>query len=109
MKTAITKRIRNRTFGVEPVLRKVLIEAEEEHRRLQEMFELMGWGDLPDALKIEIRNDVAAMVDELRGCYSTCDPHVLRRRRSVVHWVSCYRDGICSLETAVAALKVRKL
>lgn len=109
MKAAIRKQIKSKTFKVEPVLRKVLIEAEEEHRQLQETFRLLGWGGLPDALKIEIKDDVSAMVDELQGQYSTCDPHVLRRRQSVVHWVSCYRDGICSLETAVAALKVRKL
>ncbi|MDZ7773506.1 MAG: hypothetical protein U5K31_12315 [Balneolaceae bacterium] len=110
MKTAITHhRIPSRRDEIAPVLRKVLSEAEEEHRRLQETFRLMGWGDLPDALKMEIKDDVSAMVDELQGRYSTCDPHVLRRRKSVIHWVNCYRDNICSLRTAVAALKVRRL
>lgn len=109
MNAAIKKDTLNDTFEVEPVLRKVLIEAEQEHDHLQEMFQLLGWGELPDKLKIEIKDDVSAIVDELNGQYSTCDPHVKRRRQSVDYWVSCYRDGICSLETAVQALKVRKL
>lgn len=93
----------------EPVLRRVLAEAEKEHRELQQMFSLMGWEHLPDVLKIEIKDDVSAMVDELKGHYSSCDPHVARRRRRVMHWVNSYEDGICSLDTAVGALKVRSL
>lgn len=95
--------------NLEPVLRKVLKEAEQEHRELQNMFKLMGWGDLPDALKMEIKDDVSAMVKELRGQYSSCDPHVARRRRSVVHWVQSYCDGICSLQTAIDALHIKSL
>jgi hypothetical protein len=95
--------------NLEPVLRKVLIEAEQEHRKFQRMFELMGWGNLPDTLKMEIKDDVSAMVAELKGQYSSCDPHVQRRRKSVTYWVNCYKDDICSLQTAIDALKVRKL
>jgi hypothetical protein len=95
--------------NLKPVLRKVLKEAEKEHRKLQHMFKLMGWGDLPDALKIEIKDDVAAMVDELQGQYSSCDPYVARRRQRVVHWVESYRDGICSLETVIDVLRIKKL
>lgn len=97
------------TANMESVLRKVLKEAEREHQELQEMFELMGWGDLPDALKIEIKDDVAAMVDELEGQYSSCNPHVARRRRRVVYWVNSFLDDICSLQTAIDALRVKKL
>ncbi|MGD8747493.1 MAG: hypothetical protein PVI44_03430 [Balneolaceae bacterium] len=94
---------------LEPVLRKVLKEAEKEHQELLNMFNLMGWGVLPDRLKMEIKDDVSAMVDELKGQYSSCDPHVARRRQRVVHWVNCYLDGICSLDTAIEALSVKKL
>ncbi len=104
-KTQTTKEI----FQVEPVLQKALIEGRREHTELQEVFKLMGWGSLPDKLKIVIRADVAAMADELRGHYSSCDPFVKKRRERVTYWVSCYSDGICSLETAVDALKVQKL
>jgi len=95
--------------NLEPVLRKVLREAEKEHRELQNMFQLMGWGALPDRLKMEIKDDVSAMVDELKGQYSSCDPHVERRRQRVVHWVNSYLDGICSLQTAIDALAIKKL
>lgn len=95
--------------NLEPVLHKVLREAQQEHRKLQEMFTLMGWGDLPDALKIEIKEDVSAMVEELKGQYSSCDPHVARRRRSVIYWINNYEKGISSLETTIEALRVKKL
>ena len=109
MKTTLNIQSPDTKFQVEPVLRKVLVEAEQEHKKLQEIFELMGWGDLPDELKIEIKDDVSAMVDELQGQYSSCDPFVHKRRESVTYWVSCYQDGICSLKTAVDALKVKRL
>ena len=109
MKTIAKKATQLTAFDVEPVLRKVLIEAEQEHRELQQMFGLMGWGDLPDALKMEIKDDVSAMVNELQGQFSSCDPYVKKRRASVTYWVNCFQDGICSLATAIDALKVKKL
>lgn len=109
MNTATQTSQKRLDTNLEPVLHKVLKEAEKEHRELQQMFMLMGWGDLPDALKIEIKDDVAAMVDELQGQYSSCDPHVARRRQRVVHWVESYRDSICTLETAIDALRIKKL
>lgn len=109
MNTAIKTTQRRLDTNLEPVLRKVLKEAEKEHRELQDMFKLMGWGDIPDALKMEIKDDVSAMVDELKGQYSSCDPHVERRRQRVVHWVESYRDGICSLDTAIEVLHIKSL
>jgi len=109
MNTAIKTTQNPLNANLEPVLRKVLKEAEKEHRELQQMFELMGWGDLPDALKMEIKDDVSAMVDELQGQFSSCDPYVAKRRQRVVHWVESYRDGICSLQTAIDALHIKKL
>lgn len=109
MNTAIQTSQKSLDTNLEPVLRKVLKEAEQEHRELQHMFKLMGWGDLPDALKMEIKDDVSAMVDELQGQYSSCDPYVERRRQRVVYWVESYRNGVCSLETATEALHIKKL
>jgi len=109
MNTAIKISQNRSATNLEPVLRKVLKEAEQQHQELRQMFELMGWGQLPDRLKIEIKDDVSAMVDELKGQYSSCDPYVARRRQRVVHWVKSYLDGICSLNTAIEALKVKKL
>lgn len=109
MKTTLHSAEKINTFDVEPLLRKAFLEAEQEHRELQEIFALMGWENLPDALKVEIKDDVASMVDELQGQYSSCDPYVKKRRQSVTYWVNCYKDGICSLHTAIESLKVRKL
>lgn len=109
MNTAIQTTQKNLDTNLEPVLRKVLKDAEQEHRRIQHMFALMGWGDLPDALKMEIKDDVSAMVDELQGQYSSCDPYVERRRQRVVYWVESFREGVCSLDTAVDALHIKKL
>lgn len=96
-------------FDVEPILAKVFQDAEQEHHKLQDVFGMMGWGDLPDALKIEIKDDVVAMVQELEGQYSTCDPYVIKRRERVSYWVDTFQRGICSLQTAIDALKVTRL
>lgn len=109
MKTTVQTPAKLDTFNVEPVLRKAFVEAEKEHEKLQEIFKLMGWSELPDALKVEVKDDVAAMVEELKGQYSSCDPYVARRRESVTYWINCYIDNICSLETAIEALRVKKL
>ncbi len=76
---------------------------------MQETFALMGWEELPDDLKFEIYNDVKFMVQELKGMYSSCDPFVVNRRNTVHFWISSFKDGICSLETAIKALKVKPL
>lgn len=76
---------------------------------MQEAFKLLGWEHIADELKIEIYADVRAMVEELQGRFCTNDPYVLRRRESVCYWVNNVRDGICSLDTAIQALKVRSL
>lgn len=104
MKSLVKK---TRINHLEPVLRKALIDAENDHRELEQMFELMGWENLPDELKFEIKDDVKSYTDELNGFYSSCDPFVLRRRESVDFWIRSYVDGICTLDTAVKALRIR--
>lgn len=71
-----------------------------------EMLEAMGWTDIPTELKRSVAIDVIGYRDELLGLYSTRDPHVMARRRSVYWWVEAYRSGTCSLETALDALKM---
>ncbi|SMO31971.1 hypothetical protein [Gracilimonas mengyeensis] len=107
---SITPETNNSTqlFAV-PILKRIEQEGREEYSEMQQAFDLLGWGSLPDELKIEISDDVKFMVEELKGRFSSCDPHVERRRESVHYWVSCYQDGICSLQTAVKALKVKSL
>ncbi len=71
-----------------------------------DVFHLLGWNDLPDALQNVIRSDMEAYRDELLGLYSTCDNGVKNRRKSVSYWVRAYREGVCTEETAVRALSV---
>ena len=91
------------------VLVSIFKKAEEEYKKLEEIFRLVGWEELPDELKVEIEDDVRGYIDELEGRFSTHCPLVQRRRESVDFWVNSYIDGICTLETAVNSLKVNKL
>jgi len=92
-----------------PILLSIFQKAEKEYKELEEMFQLIGWGDLPEELKFAIESDVRGYIDELNGRYSTTCAGVQRRRESVDFWVNSYLDGICSLETALDALRVTKL
>jgi hypothetical protein len=94
---------------VAPLLKRIKKESADEYNEMQQAFELMGWGNLPDELKIEIYNDVRFMVQELKGMFSSCDPYVQQRRNTVHFWVSSYEDGICTLEAAIKAVKVKML
>ncbi len=96
-------------FRAEPVLRSIFREAELEHRSIIQMFNLLGWGDLPEELKFTIKEDVKGYIDELNGEYSTNCPLVQRRRESVDFWVNSYKDDLCSLDTALEALKTTRL
>lgn len=105
---SITKNKKSDLF-IAPLLNRIKKESKQEFQEMQQAFDLLGWGELPDELKIEIYDDVKFMVEELKGYFSSCDPYVLNRRNSVHYWVSCYQDNICSLDTAVKALKIKKL
>jgi hypothetical protein len=93
----------------EPVLLTILKKAEDDYKQSEEMFDLLGWSGLPAELKFAIGDDVKAYYDEVHGRYSTNCSYVQRRRESVDFWVKSYQDDICTLETAVEALKVSKL
>ena len=98
-----------RNFSPEPVLRSIFREAELEHRQIEQMFDMLGWGELPDDLKYMVKDDVKGYIDELKGEFSTNCPLVQRRRESVDFWVNSFKDGICALETALDALKTTRL
>jgi len=98
-----------RKFRPEPVLRSIFREAELEHRKIQQMFELLGWDSLPEDLKYAIKDDVRGYIDELEGNYSTHSPLVQRRRESIDFWVNSFQDGICTLQCALDALHVNRL
>lgn len=97
------------TFKTEPALFSIFHKAETEFRQIEQMFSMLGWGDLPNELKLAIEEDVKGYIDELHGNYSTNCPLVQRRRESVDFWINSYRDGVCTLDTASGALKVKTL
>ncbi|MAO64191.1 MAG: hypothetical protein CL666_04260 [Balneola sp.] len=103
------KQKKKSTLFAVPVLKRIQQESIEEYNEMQQAFNLMGWGNLPDELKVEIHEDVKFMVEELKGRFSSCDPFVKRRRETIHYWVSCFQDSICNLETAIKALKVKAL
>ncbi len=75
----------------------------------RDILEWMGWSGIPDSMKLVIAIDMIGFRDELNGLYSTRDPFVLARRKSVYYWVNQYLNGSCSFETAVHSLKVMNL
>lgn len=84
-------------------------KAELDYRQMEQMFQLLGWGDLPGELKLVIEEDVKAYYDELQGHYCSNCPHIRRRRESVDFWVNSYLDGVCTLQTAVESLRITRI
>lgn len=93
----------------EQVLNLIFHKAEAEYREFEETLVMLGWGDLPEELKMVIEEDVKGYIEELKGQYCTNSEWVQRRRESVDFWVNSYLDEICSLQTAVSSLRVNKL
>jgi len=77
----------------------------KESQEFKDMLTLLGWQNLPDKLLAEIVLDIADMKKELQLRYCSTDNAKDLRRRQVHYWVESYRQGTCSLETAVNALK----
>lgn len=107
MKSSALKK--SRSTKVQPALLSIFKKAEADFKELEQMFSMLGWVTLPGQLKLVIEEDVKGYIDELQGNYSTNSSLVQRRRESVDFWVNSYRDGICTLDTAVKALKVEML
>ncbi|HKJ33128.1 MAG TPA: hypothetical protein VKA34_14925 [Balneolales bacterium] len=105
MTTAV--KLNNQQLAHTSALTKVSTDRDNEDQALNEIYEAMGWGDLPYRLKFEIALDVVGFYDELRGMYSTRDPFVLARRKRVIYWINNYRAGNCSLQTILNALKIK--
>lgn len=99
------EQVQSRLFA-NTILKDIQHESRQEYNEMQEAFELLGWAELPDTLKIEIYEDIKFMVLELKGLFSSCDEYVHRRRDSIHFWVSSYQDGICTIEAAIDALKI---
>ncbi|MDX1590577.1 MAG: hypothetical protein R3283_01360 [Balneolaceae bacterium] len=96
-----------KAFRAEPILTQIFRKAEDEYKKTDAMFGMLGWGNLPAEIKLVIEEDVKGYVDELVGSYSTNCPFVQRRRESIDFWVNSFMDGICTVDTAVNALRVK--
>lgn len=94
---------------VNPILVSIFKKVDIEKRKAEEMFQALGWDDLPSELKFEIEDDIIGFYNELHGQYSTNCEFVQRRRESVDFWVKSYMDQLCSLETAVDSLRVNRI
>lgn len=107
MMNAISKKTTRPTLS--PMLISIFKKVELEKRMADEIFQTLGWEDLPSELKFEIEEDVIGYYNELHGQYSTNCEFVQRRRESVDFWVKSFMDRLCSLETAINSLKVNRI
>ena len=99
----------NQHAQTEPALHSIFLKAEIEYQEIEQMFELLGWGELPAEVKLAVEEDVKGYIDELQGNYSTNCPFVQKRRERVDYWVNTLLDGFCTTATAVSALKRKTL
>jgi hypothetical protein len=76
---------------------------------IQPVLDLMGWGELPEALLEVIHSDLLAYKYELKGEYSTSSRYVHNRRKRIVKWVETFQAGNCDLDTIIDALKIRSI
>lgn len=94
------------THASDPLFQKMLGDAMKEEQEMNEIFSLLGWGDLPLELKMTIHSDVSGYLNELQGRYSTSCSYVQKRRERVDYWVNSYLDGLSTLKQSVDALKI---
>lgn len=99
----------NQNVQTEPTLHSIFLKAEIEFQEIEQMFEMLGWGELPAEVKFAVEEDVKGYIDELQGNYSTHCPFVQKRRERVDYWVNSLLDGLCTTETAVGALRRKTL
>src|SRR5690625_6140361 len=77
-----------------PYLLSIIRKAANDYRDMDEMFQLLGWSELPLSLKLVIEDDIRGYTDELKGRYSTNCPAVQRRRESIEFWVKSYLNDL---------------
>lgn len=83
----------------------LLEQAARSQNDLRDVLGLLGWDDLPVRLLLAVFDDLTAFALELKGEYASVCPFVRQRRKSVDHWIACWKEGLCSLDTAVQALQ----
>lgn len=96
--TSTNQALLNKNIFVAPLLKRIKKESAQEYTEMQQAFDLLSWGSLPDELKIEIYNDVRFMVQELKGMFSSCDPYVQRAGNQYYFGCKVFRMGFVVLK-----------
>jgi hypothetical protein len=68
-----------------------------------EMYHLLGWDSLGDAFKELVESDIQDYVASIINEEPVIAAQEQRRRR-IIYWIDAYRSGMCSEQTALAAL-----
>ncbi len=68
-----------------------------------ELYHLLGWDGLSDSLKKLVEPDIHDYVSTIINEEPVVAAQEQRRRR-IVYWIEAFRSGMCSEQTALAAL-----
>jgi hypothetical protein len=68
-----------------------------------ELYHLLGWGELSPAFKVLVEPDIHDYVSTIINGEVVVAAQEQRRRR-IVYWIDAFRSGMCSEQTALAAL-----
>lgn len=70
----------------------------------QELFELLGWNDIPQSIKALIQNDVKDFALEVLVPFTSIAPEKLERKQRIRYWMRQFKAGYCSESTVVEML-----
>lgn len=68
-----------------------------------ELYHLLGWGDLTPALKVLVEPDIHDYVSTIINEELVVAAQEQRRKR-IIYWIDAFRSGMCTEQTALAAL-----
>lgn len=68
-----------------------------------ELYHLLGWGDLSTALKVLVEPDIHDYVSTIINEELVVAAQEQRRKR-IIYWIDAFRSGMCTEQTALAAL-----
>lgn len=68
-----------------------------------ELYHLLGWGDLSPALKVLVEPDIHDYVSTIINEELVVAAQEQRRKR-IIYWIDAFRSGMCTEQTALAAL-----
>lgn len=68
-----------------------------------ELYHLLGWGDLTPALMVLVEPDIHDYVSTIINEELVVAAQEQRRKR-IIYWIDAFRSGMCTEQTALAAL-----